>query len=271
MNSVDGKQLTILIISGATGHTAGEVVNAALAQFDNPLVRIVTRNNVRTKAALRRALNEITTDHLVICHSLISPSLRDELLSQSQKRMIPTVDVLGRVVALFGDQLGIEPRLKAGRSYRLNKERFDRMDAVSFTLEHDDGARVADLKKADVVLVGVSRASKSVTCFYLGYRGIRAANVPLVYGCDIPGALAKMPKHKVIGLTINANRLQKLREARNEMLGTGPLENYVDRQHVARELHYATEVCDRYGWRRIDVSYMAVEEIARKVLEMIHR
>jgi hypothetical protein len=271
MDTPKDHSLTILIISGATGHTAEQVVNSALAQFDEPDADVVKMTNVRSASAIRRIFSELKSDNVVICHSLVTPKIRDVLLEEARQRMIPTVDILGRLVAVFGDHLGTEPHRKAGLSYRMQKEYFDRMDAVSFTLEHDDGAGFADLKNADVVLVGVSRASKSVTCFYLGYRGIRAANVPLVWGCDIPEALLKMPKEKVIGLTINVKRLQNVREVRRQTMGAGPLDYYVDREEIAKELQFATELISRHHWRRIDVSYMAVEEIARKVLEMIRK
>ena len=265
--------LTILIISGATGRTAAQVVNSALAQFDEPNVRIVKKTNVRSA----RSAAKIVRDHagededVVICHSLVTPGVRDAVLDEAKRRMIPAVDILGRVLAVLADHLGVAPHREPGLSYKLQKGHFDRIDAVSFTLDHDDGAGLGDLEKADVVLVGVSRVSKSVTCFYLGYRGIRAANVPLIPGHDPPEQLLAIPREIVIALTVNPNRLQSIRDARRHAMGAGELDHYVDRRAIHEELRYAERLAKKHGWRSIDVSYMAVEEVARTVLRMVGR
>jgi regulator of PEP synthase PpsR (kinase-PPPase family) len=261
--------LTVLIISGSTGHTVQQVVNAALAQFDSPNVRIVKKTRIRSSRAAAEVVRQADGERTVICHSLVTPKVRDAALEEAKRRMIPTVDVLGRVLAILGDHLGVTPHGRPGLSYARQKSHFDLINAVSFTLDHDDGAGLHDLAQADVVLVGVSRASKSVTCFYLGYRGIRAANVPLIPGCDPPQQLLKMPVEKVIGLTVTPNRLQSVRQARRAALGQGPLDYYVDPAELSRELRYALGLMKKYGWRCIDVSYMAVEEVAKQVMGMI--
>ncbi len=261
--------LLIVIISGATGRTARSVVNSALAQFDQPNVRIVDGTNVRSSAAASRLVRDIPHQHAVILHSLVSPKVRDTVLEEAQRRMIPTVDILGPVLAVLGDQLGLTPQGKPGLSYKLQKDYFDRVDAVSFTLDHDDGAGLNTLHNADVVIVGVSRASKSVTCFYLGYRGIRAANIPLISGIEPPEQLLKLPKDKVIGLTVTPNRLQNIRQARQHRLGTRAVDYYVHERNISEELRYALTLMRQHSWRCLDVSYMAVEEVAMQVLQMI--
>ncbi len=176
------------------------------------------------------------------------------------------------MLAVLSDQLGVAPQRKPGLSYKLQKEYFDRIDAVSFTLEHDDGAGLGTLSEADVVLVGVSRVSKSVTCFYLAYRGVRAANVPLIPGIDPPDELLAMPRQKVIGLTATPNRLRSVREARRHKLdksGSGTVDYYVGHTEIGAELRYALTIMKKCGWRCIDVSYMAVEEVAVQVLQSI--
>ena len=261
--------LLIVIISGATGRTATEVVNASLAQFDQAEVRILRKTNVRSSAAAVRIVRELTSTHAVIFHSLVSPQVRNTLLEEAQRRMIPTVDILGPIIAVLSDQFGRAPRGKPGLSYKLQKDYIDRIDAVSFTLAHDDGAGMDSLHQADVVLVGVSRSSKSVTCFYLGYRGIRAANVPLILGVDPAKQLLHMPAEKVIGLTVTPHRLQRVREARRDRFGDAPLDHYVGSRAINDELRYALQLMRDNGWRSIDVSYMAVEEVAVQVLQMI--
>jgi hypothetical protein len=177
--------------------------------------------------------------------------------------------VLGAALVALEDYLGRSPKGLPGLSYELNKEQFDRIDAVDFTLAHDDGARLHEADQADVVLVGVSRVAKSVTCFYLAYRGIRAANVPIIAGVPLQRELTRLDARKVIGLIMNAQRLQAIRSARAPHLSTSPVEHYVDARKVAGELQYARQLMSEHDWRCIDISYMSVEEVAKEVMHMI--
>lgn len=263
--------LLIVIISGATGRTASEVVNAALAQFDRADVQLVKKTNVRSRNAAVRIVRSIASQHAVVLHSLVSPQVRDAVVEEARKREIPTVDVLGPAIAVIADQLGEAPHGKPGRSYQLHKDYVDRIEAVDFTLKHDDGAGLSTLHDADVVLVGVSRASKSVTCFYLAYRGIRAANVPLIPGMDPPCQLIEMPPKKVVGLMVTPQRLQAVRQTRRDRFGQAAMEEYVQCSAITDELRYARRLMQQYAWRGIDVSYMAVEEVAAQVRQMIDR
>ena len=142
------------------------------------------------------------------------------------------------------------------------------MDAIEYTLKHDDGQRPHELSAADVVLVGVSRASKSSTCFYLAYQGIRAANVPLIPGVPLPSQILRLPSSKVIGLRLNPARLLSVREARASHLHLPETDPYIDPRSVAREVLDADSLMDRRRWRSIDVSYLAIEEIAREVMSL---
>lgn len=261
--------LHIAILSGGTGRTASHVVNAALAQFDHPNVRIVRHNHIATVAEVRRIIRDMPAGPLVIFHSLVSPAVCEAAMAEASRRMIPAVDILGRALAALSDHLGVEPLRQPGLSYQLQKEQFDRIDAVSYTLEHDDGAGLNTLAAADVVLVGVSRASKSVTCFYLAYRGVCAANVPLIPGVPVPDELIALPPAKVIGLTVTPQRLRAIRESRRARLGTGVADYYVGANEIAEELRYALKIFRKHGWKYLDVSYMAVEEVAVQVLHSI--
>ena len=263
--------LQIAILSGGTGRTASQVVNAALAQFERPHVRLLRFNQIATVTEVRRIIRELPAGPLVIFHSLVSPAVSEAAVAEANRRLIPAVDILGRALAALSDHLGVEPLRQPGLSYQLQKEQFDRIDAVSFTLDHDDGAGLSTLSGADVVLVGVSRASKSVTCFYLAYRGVRAANVPLIPNVPVPDELIAMPPAKVIGLTVSPQRLRAIRESRRSRLGAGVADYYVGANEIADELRHALKVFRKHGWKYIDVSYMAVEEVAVQVLHSIGR
>jgi regulator of PEP synthase PpsR (kinase-PPPase family) len=267
-SAVRARPLTIVLLSGGTGRTAASVLGAALAQFDHEDVRIVRRAEIRSVPSAVRVVKDAAKQRAVLCHTLVEPAVRQAVVREAERHMVPTVDVLGPVLAVLADRLGT-PKRAPGLSYQLNKEYFDRTDAVDFTLAHDDGARLDELAQADVVLVGVSRVAKSVTCFYLAYRGVRAANVPLVLGCEPPAELMPLASKKIIGLSMNAQRLQAVRSARVERMAMGAVENYVNIQDIAEELRYAHHVMSEHGWRSIDVSYKAVEEIAKEVTQMI--
>ncbi len=263
--------LWVVIISGATGRTATQVVNAALAQFDQPNVRLIRKGGVRSVKAARNIVRELAGSRAVICHSLVSPAVRDALRDEARRRMISVVDVLGPALAALSDHLGVSPHRQPGRAYQMQKEYFDRIDAVSFTLDHDDGAGAATLAEADVVLVGVSRVSKSVTCFYLAYHGVRAANVPVIPRLPLPPQLLAMPREKVIGLTVTPHRLHSVREVRRRRFGTGVSDGYVDQREIAAELRHALQLMKRHHWTTIDVSYMAIEEVAVQVRQIIRK
>jgi len=263
------EMLTIFILSGSTGRTCDEVLKAALAQFDEPPVRIVRRTNLESEADVVREVRAAAEGGAVICHSLVVPRLHEVLRREATQLHVPTVDVLGPLLILLQDQLGQQPRGLAGLAFQTQRERLERIDAVDYTLEHDDGARVADLAQADVVLVGASRVSKSVTCFYLAYEGVRAANVPLIPNLEPPAELLALDRNKVIGLTMNPNRLQSLRQTRIKRLDERALDKYGSLHEIDAELRESERLMARCGWRRIDVSYMSVEEVAKEVLSLV--
>ena len=258
------KSLTVYILTGATGRTCDEVLRAALAQFDEPSVRIVRRTKLHSEADVMREVSAAADAGAVICHSLVVPQLRE-----TTRLRVPTVDVLGPLMTLLQDYLGQTPRGLPGLAFQMQRERLERIDAVDYTLAHDDGCGLADLAQADVVLVGASRVSKSVTSFYLAYEGICAANVPLIPGLEPPPELLAVERNKVIGLTMNANRLQSLRQTRIKTLGDGSFDRYGSLADIEAEVRLIDRVMARYGWRRIDVSYMSVEEVAKEVVALI--
>ncbi len=267
--AVDVRPLTVVILSGGSGRTAESVLAAALAQFDGADVKLVRQAHVRTAPEALKVVREAAAQGAILCHSLVEPEVRDAVVREAERQMLSAVDVLGPALAVLEDRLGMPPQRVPGLSYELKKEYFDRVDAVDFTLAHDDGARLHDINEADVVLVGVSRVAKSVTCFYLGYRGIRAANVPLIPGLPPPVELLDLAAQKVIGLTINTHRLQAIRSTRVQHMGVGHVDNYVDAREVATELRAARQTMAEHDWRCIDVSYKAVEEVATEVIHMI--
>ena len=259
------QRLTVIVLSGSTGRTADQVLKSALAQFEQPDLDILRALQIRSVRKAKEVVKKAAKDGSVILHTLVAPKIRDAVVRECERRMVPTVDVLGPTINALADHLGAAPRNEAGLSYEFQKEQFDRLDAVDFALAHDDGARARELSLAEVVLVGPSRVSKSVTCVYLACRGIRVANVPLIPQCTPPPELLKLNPHKVIGLTMNAHRLKSVRTARSRTVGRNP--KYADLEAIASELRFAHDLMLKHRWRCIDVSYKAVEEVAKEVIE----
>jgi len=264
----ESRSSTIYIVSDGRGDTCNQLVHAALVQFEGQRYRLVRKAEVRTTEAVETIVGQAAALHAVIFYTLVSADTREAMKAASEKLLVPTVDVLGPSFSALHDLFKSAPQHTPGLLYASDRERFDRIDAIDYTLKHDDGQRPNELDQADVVLVGVSRASKSSTCFYLAYAGIRAANVPLVPGVPPPPQLLNLDPERVIGLRINVIRLRTVREARAMRLRLDPTHEYVDKRDIAREVLAANRMMDRHGWRSIDVSYMAIEETAREVMAL---
>jgi regulator of PEP synthase PpsR (kinase-PPPase family) len=260
---------TIYLISDGTCRTCEQVVRAVLVQFKHVDVQLVRKANVRRPRTVAGLIAEAAKDRALVFYTLVCDKAREAIEEAARQHMVPVVDLLGPVLASLYDLFKSTPRARPGILYKSNKAHFDRIDAVDYTLHHDDGCRENELENADVILVGVSRASKSTTCFYLGYSGIRAANVPLFPDRDPPPALLSVDPRRVIGLTVNPHRLQSIRDARMREWGFNLNPEYADMRQIAREIRAANEQMDKYGWRRIDVSYKAIEEIARELRQLL--
>jgi len=224
---------------------------------------------VRTKAQVEEVVQEAARQRAVIFYTLVSEETRDAMEECARLFLIPIVDVLGPAFSALHDLFQVEPEAAPGRLYDQDKRRFDRMEAIDYTLKHDDGQRPAGLPEADIVLVGVSRASKSTSCFYLAMDGFKAANVPLIPGVKPPGELLSLHPRKVIELTIDAHRLQSVRRYRAVNLGLRDGDPYLDEQRLREEIRNANSLSERMGWRSLNVTYRAVEEIAREVIRLL--
>ncbi len=268
-DALSGEVHTIYLLSDGTCRTCEQVVRAVLVQFSQINVRLLRKANVRRPETVRSLVKKAAAEDALVFYTLVDNRARRAIQEAARERMVPAVDLLGPVLGSLYDLFSRAPRAKPGILYESNREHFDRIDAVEYTLHHDDGCGINELKDADVVLVGVSRSGKSTTCFYLGYSGIRAANVPLFSDADPPPELLKVDPRRVIGMTTNPHRLRSVREARMHGWGMSMRDEYGDRRNIARELRAANEQMAKYGWRFIDTSYKAIEEIAREVIQLL--
>ncbi len=260
-----GRVPTIVVVSDGRGETATRVVQAAAVQFHGRRYRVVTRGDVRTPRQVESAVAAAAKAHGAVFYTLVEKETRRALRVAAVRRRVPAVDVLGPAFSALDDLFRAQRGATPGLLFAAERERVARAAAIEFTLKHDDGQRPQDLAAADVVIAGVSRTSKSSTCFVLAYRGIRAANVPLVPGLPPPPQLLKLPPEKVVGIRMNVGRLVAVRQGRAQLAGSGAAD-YLDPRAVAREVADADRLMERRGWPVVDASYLAIEEIAREVM-----
>jgi regulator of PEP synthase PpsR (kinase-PPPase family) len=229
---------------------------------------MLRRSNVRTAPAVRKVVEQAARMGAVVFYTLVGEETRQEMTSAATEFLVPAVDILGPSFSALHDLFKAEPSSVPGLLYTSDREHFDRLDAIDYTLKHDDGQHPNGLPDAHVVVVGVSRASKSSTCFFLAYEGIRAANVPLIADIPPPRQLLDLDPERVVGLRMNVMRLQTVREVRAHALRLGSTDGYTDKREIAREVRHAHALMDKQGWPSFDASYMAIEEIAKKVLRL---
>ncbi len=262
---------TIYIVSDGRGDTCHQWLRAALVQFMGHPFDLVRWSEVLSAAEVDRIVETAASCSATIFYTMVGDDTRRAMARRSQQLLVPAVDVLGPAFTALHDLFNSAPTRTPGLYYATERESIDRHEAIDFTLKHDDGQRPGGLEGADVVLVGVSRSSKSSTCFYLAYQGVKAANVPLVADRPVPPQLLALPPEKVVGLVMNVPRLVTLREARAANLGYDCTRGYSDRREVAREVRHANALMQQHGWRTVNASYLAIEEIAREVQELLGR
>ena len=261
------KTPTIFLVSDGRAETVARVLQAAAVQFEGVEYDCIRRPNIRTPEAVHKVVKEAEKSGAIIFFTLVGSDTRKAML-QAMGRNIEIIDLLGPVITALHSCFQRAPGAIPGLLYDQQRDHYDRMSAFDYVLTHDDGQRIHELSRADVVLTGVSRSSKSSTCFYLAFQGVRAANVPLIPGMDPPPQLLKLPSNRVVGLRINVMRLLRVREARMPDLGLDADQSYVDPRAVAAEVNNANRLMDRQKWNTVDVSYLAVEETARQVLHL---
>lgn len=257
------------LVSDSTGETLSGVMRASCTQFDNVAPLEHSYYLVRSHKQLERVLREIEASPGIVMFTMANPELRSTLERRCRELGCPTVAVLDPVLDLLQRYLGAELSHRIGSQHGLDPEYFQRMDALNFTLNHDDGHGLEDLEDADVVILGVSRVSKTPTCIYLAHRGIRAANIPLVPDLPPPAQLTSLKRPLVVGLKVTTERLADIRRARlrawNEQLSN----NYANEERVAEELRYAVKLCAKYNWPMVDVTRRSIEETAALILNML--
>ncbi|MGE0226727.1 MAG: pyruvate, water dikinase regulatory protein [Acetobacteraceae bacterium] len=272
----DTLRINLHLVSDATGETLNAIARATTAQFEHAHIIHHRWSLIRTRFQLHRVLEGIEHEPGPVLSTLVDRALRDELETTCRRLNVQIVNVLDPVLNVLQECIGEQATARPGRQYVLNADYFRRIDAMHYVLAHDDGQAQPGLAEADVILVGVSRSSKTPTCFYLANRGIKAANVPLVPNISVPQGLVEA-QCPVIGLSLAPEALIDIRRHRLRLIGggaqTGPVRqnstDYVDEDAVKAELLWARRFCTHHGWPVIDVTRRSIEETAATVLQLM--
>jgi regulator of PEP synthase PpsR (kinase-PPPase family) len=264
-----GNYFHLHLVSDSTGETLITVARAVAAQYANvtPVEHVYPL--VRSQKQLERALAEIEEAPGIVLFTLLEKDLVARLEAKCQEINIPSLSIIGPVMQLFQAYLGAPTTGRVGAQHTLNAEYFKRIDALNYTMMHDDGQHVEGLEEADVVLVGVSRTSKTPTSIYLANRGIRTANVPLVPGIAIPHQVEALTKPLVVSLHATPERLIQVRQNRLLSMGAGSgNDDYIDRQAVADEVAFARRLSAKFNWAQLDVTRRSIEETAAAIMKL---
>ncbi len=257
------------LVSDSTGETIHGIARACLVQFEGIEVKEHLWPMVRTPAALQIVMEAIAETPGMVLYTLIDDHIRDEFRRECAQLHVRAVSVLQPVMRALQAQFGILSRGEPGRQHQMDEEYFNRMEAMNFVMAHDDGQAAWGLADADIVLVGVSRTSKSPTSIYLGNRGYRTANVPIVPGSPLPPELFSLRRPLVVGLTNSPDQLVGIRRNRLQMLRQEAQGDYVDPERVRDEVQKARRLCAEHGWPVIDVTRKSIEETAISIIQLL--
>jgi len=263
------KIIHLHLVSDSTGETIEKVADACLAQFENIEVRTHTHTQVLRPARFEALVQAIETNPGPVLYTIVDRKLAGKLETECLQQGVACIDALFGVLTQLASDFGQPARGLPGRQHQLDEDYFHRIEAMQFTLAHDDGQGTERLREAEVVLVGVSRTSKTPTSMYLAnHRGLKAANVPFVPGVELPGLLFGKNAPFVVGLTTSAERLVQIRKNRMAVLGEQNRTNYVDPEQVKREILEARRLFARMHWPVIDVSRRSIEETAAEITDL---
>ena len=265
------KKFHLHLVSDSTGETVASVARASLAQFDGVVAEEHVWSLVRTQGQLEKMIASLDSSPGVVMFTLVDASMREQLRQACGKRGLPCIPILAHVVREMATYLDQEATGHTGAQYELGEDYFARIDAINYALEHDDGQATWELENADVVIVGPSRTSKSPTCVYLAYRGLKAANVPFVPNCPLPDNLTKLKQPLVVGLTISGERLIDIRTTRLAAMNQDTKTDYIDEECVREEIDSSKKLFRAQGWPVIDVTRRSVEETATLMIQYRQR
>ena len=259
----------IYVVSDSIGETADQIVKAAVSQFKDVSYEVKRYSYISNGRQIEDIVMDAANENAIIVFTIVVPQLREKLLEEAETHQVPTMDIMSNVVDTFSSLFKQEPANEPGLIRKLDDKYFRKVEAIEFAVKYDDGKNVRGIKEADVVIIGVSRTSKTPLCMFLAHKNIKAANVPLVPEVPVSEELYKIDKKRVIGLTTNPIKLNEIRQERLKALGLNNDANYASMERILKELDYAEEIMKKVGCPVIDVSTKAVEETASIIFDLM--
>jgi regulator of PEP synthase PpsR (kinase-PPPase family) len=265
-------KLKVIVISDGTGETASAITRAAMTQFQDKEIFFTRYKNIRTKEQIDAIFQEAAIHHDIVVYTIVSVELRAYIAELSKRDHVRSVDVMGPLLTAFSNFFEAEPNYQPGLLHAVNDQYFKRVAAIEFTLNHDDGKNMNSLEEADVILVGISRTSKTPLSMYLSLEGIKVVNVPIVMGVDLPQKLFEVDQRKIFGLTIDPDALFQIRKNRLSRLGlTNDEGDYADLSKVAEEIEWASRIfSENKRWTVYNVTGKAEEETAADITKLLN-
>ncbi len=261
----------IYLVSDSVGETAEAVIRAAASQFEVKSIEIRRVAYVAERQTIKEVIQAAKEEDALVVFTLVVPEMQHFLISEAVRNQVPYVDLIGPVMNGISRLVGIEPKREPGLIHKLDKEYFRKVEAIEFAVKYDDGRDPRGILRADVVLIGVSRTSKTPLSMYLAHKRLKVANVPLVPEVEPPDELFLVPRKRCIGLIIDPDHLNNIRRERLRALGLTAEANYANMNRIIDELEYAEQIIRRVGCPQINVTNKAVEETANIILDMFTR
>jgi hypothetical protein len=262
---------TIYIISDGTGETAATMIRAALVQYSDKDVQLVRCKNIRTEAQIIPLVEECFERKGLIVYTIVSLQLRKKMFELCNDKHIPCIDLLGPVLQTLDNYFGVANSLpQAGLLRTVDDRYYKRIEAIEYTVKHDDGKTFSELDKADIILVGISRTSKTPLSIFLSHKGWKVANIPLVLNTPLPEQLFQVDQRKIVGLIIDIESLQRIRKNRLERFGQDPGGEYASLSHIVKEIEYAHQIFKQNKkWPVFNVTERALEETATEITRIV--
>ena len=261
---------TVYIISDGTGETAATMIRAAIVQYASQDIQIVRFKNVRTDAQVDSVIDEAAEADAIVIHTVVSPALRLRIAEAAAAKNLKQVDLLGPLLIGLDSYFDVHSPAQAGLLRSVDTRYFKRIEAIEYTVKNDDGKNLANLDDADIILVGISRTSKTPLSIFLSHKGWKVANIPLVVDQPLPEQIFAVDQRKIIGLIIDADSLSRIRRNRLEKFGQDPGGEYARMSYIDREIQYAQEIFKKNRkWPVFNVTERALEETATEITRII--
>lgn len=264
-------QATIFILSDGTGETASTMIRAALVQYSDESINIVRCKNVRTEEQIDALIEDVHARKGIIVFTMVSPQMSRKVIETAAQKGIAAVDLMGPLLTSLDHYLGhTSSGHTAGLLRAVDEQYFKRIEAIEYTVKHDDGKTSTHLDQADIVLVGISRTSKTPLSIFLSHKGWKVANIPLVVNAPLPPELFKIDQRRIVGLTIDPEALTRIRKKRLEKFGQDPGGEYANMAHIHKEIEYASQIFKQNRrWPVFDVTDRALEETAAEIVRVV--